>query len=307
MIPFVSNFEGVADYLDTLLGCLEDHLQRQGTMIKDIILALNIGSFRDPARDYAISVTQAFNAHIAAIGFAYAPVLPPVDGVSAVPFDIIDAERAESEKAATEAVARFEEAARLAAVSAESRVVETTVSGATNVLGSIARSFDLSIVGQAEPNSIRANLMVEGALFDSGRPVLVVPYIQRAGLKLDRVMACWDGSRTAARAINDAMPFLTRAKAVDVVTVSGKKGNTGEIQGADIAQHLARHGLNVELRRVVAGDVDVANAILSDAADRDTDFIVMGGYGHSRLREFVLGGATRGILASMTVPTLMSH
>ncbi len=127
------------------------------------------------------------------------------------------------------------------------------------------------------------------------------------GLKLDRVMVCWDGSRNAARAINDAMPFLSRAKAVDVVTIDTKEDKTGEIKGVDIAQHLARHGLNVELRRINAGDVDVANVILSDAADRDADFIVMGGYGHSRLREFVLGGATRGILSSMTVPTLMSH
>ena len=213
----------------------------------------------------------------------------------------------QTDKAASDAIARFEEAARLAAVSAESRLVEATVSGATNVFGSIARTFDLSVVGQAEPKSMRDDLMIEGALFDSGRPVLVVPYIQRAGLKLDRVMVCWDGSRNAARAINDAMPFLTRAKAVDVVTIGAGKDKTGEIKGADIAQHLARHGLNVELRRINAGDVDVANVILSDAADRDADFIVMGGYGHSRLREFVLGGATRGILSSMTVPTLMSH
>jgi nucleotide-binding universal stress UspA family protein len=276
-------------------------------MIKDIVLALEVGSSRDAARDYAISVAATFDAHLAAIGFDYAPVLPPVDTVSAIPSDILDAEREANRKAASDAIARFEEAARLAAVSAESRLVEASVSGATKVLGTIARTFDLSVVGQAEPKSMRDDLMIEGSLFDSGRPVLVVPYIQRAGLKLDRVMVCWDGSRNAARAINDAMPFLSRAKAVDVVTISAGKDKSGEIKGVDIAQHLARHGLNVELRRINAGDVDVANVILSDAADRDADFIVMGGYGHSRLREFVLGGATRGILSSMTVPTLMSH
>ena len=276
-------------------------------MIKDIVLALEVGSSRDAARDYAISVAATFDAHLAAIGFDYAPMLPPMDTVSALPSDILDAEREANRKAASDAIARFEEAARLAAVSAESRLVEASVSGATNVFGSIARTFDLSVVGQAEPKSMRDDLMIEGALFDSGRPVLVVPYIQRAGLKLDRVMVCWDGSRNAARAINDAMPFLSRAKAVDVVTIDAGKDRSGEIKGVDIAQHLARHGLNVELRRINAGDVDVANVILSDAADRDADFIVMGGYGHSRLREFVLGGATRGILSSMTVPTLMSH
>jgi len=276
-------------------------------MIKDIVLALEVGAARDAARDYAISVSALFNAHVAAIGFAYAPTVPPADTVSAVPFDILDAERETNRKAASDAIARFEEAARLAAVSAEARLVEASVSGATNVFGSIARTFDLSVVGQAEPKSMRDDLMIEGALFDSGRPVLVVPYIQRAGLKLDRVMVCWDGGRNAARAINDAMPFLSRAKAVDVLTITAGKDRSGEIKGVDIAQHLARHGLNVELRRINAGDVDVANVILSDAADRDADFIVMGGYGHSRLREFVLGGATRGILSSMTVPTLMSH
>ena len=276
-------------------------------MIKDIVLALEVGSPRDAARDYAISVAATFGAHIAAIGFDYAPMLPPVDTVSAVPFDILDAEREENRKAASDAIDRFEEAARLAAVSAESRLVEASMSGATNVFGTIARTFDLSVVGQAEPKSMRDNLMIEGALFDSGRPVLVVPYIQRAGLKLDRVMVCWDGSRNAARAINDAMPFLKRGTTIDVVTIGAGKDTANEIRGTDIAQHLARHRLNVELRRINAGDVDVANVILSDAADRDPGLIVMGGYGHSRLREFVLGGATRGILSSMTVPALMSH
>jgi nucleotide-binding universal stress UspA family protein len=277
-------------------------------MIKDIALALEIGSSRDAALDYAVSVAAAFEAHIAAIGFAYEPVMPPIDSVSAVPFDILDAEREESKKAAMAAITRFDEATRRATVSAETRIIEASISGATKVFGSIARSFDLSIVNQANPNSLRDDLMVEGALFDSGRPVLVVPYIQRTGLKLDRVMACWDGSRNAARAINDAMPFLTRAKAIDVTTVGGEQKHKADtIQGADIAHHLARHGLNVELRNITVGDVDVANAILSDAADRDADLIVMGGYGHSRLREFVLGGATRGILSSMTVPTLMAH
>jgi nucleotide-binding universal stress UspA family protein len=276
-------------------------------MIKDIVLALEVGTARDAARDYAISVATAFGAHIAAIGFAYEPVLPPVDTGSAVPFEMIDAMREENRQAATAAIAQFEEAARLAAVSSESRLIEASMSGATRVFGSIARSFDLSVVGQADPNSLRDDLMIEGALFDSGRPILVVPYIQRTGLKLDRIMVCWDGSRNAARAVNDAMPFLLRAKAVDVVTISTGKDRSGEIKGADIAQHLARHGLNIELRAINAGDVDVPNVILSDAADRNADFIVMGGYGHSRLREFVLGGATRGILASMTIPTLMSH
>jgi nucleotide-binding universal stress UspA family protein len=136
--------------------------------------------------------------------------------------------------------------------------------------------------------------------------VLVVPYIQAEGLKLDHVMVCWDGSRNAARAVGDAMPLLARAKAIEVLTI-GTEIKSDEIPAADIAQHLARHGLRVQVENVAAPDLDVANTILSHAADTSANFIVMGGYGHSRLREFVLGGATRGILTTMTVPTLMSH
>ena len=150
---------------------------------------------------------------------------------------------------------------------------------------------------QAEPDKVAPEeLIVEGALFGSGRPVVVVPYIQKSGLKLDRVMVCWDASRNAARAVADAMPFLARAKAIDVVIVASERPKSDEIPGADIGQHLARHGLKVEVKRIVATDTDVANTILSHAADSSADFIVMGGYGHSRLREFILGGATRGIL-----------
>lgn len=277
-------------------------------MIKDIVFALEVNSSHDAARDYAISVAAAFDAHLTAIGFAYAPVLPPMDAVSAVPSDILDLERETNRRAALDAIAGFEEAVRLATVSAESRLIEATLGGAPAVFGTIARAFDLSVVNQTDPDSNRDNdLLIEAALFDSGRPVLVVPYIQRSGLKLDRVMVCWDGGRNATRALNDAMPLLTRAKAVEVVTVTSEKDKTDHIKGFDIAQHLARHGCKVEVRQIPVGDVDVANLILSEAADREADLIVMGAYGHSRLREFILGGATRGMLASMTVSTLMSH
>jgi nucleotide-binding universal stress UspA family protein len=174
--------------------------------------------------------------------------------------------------------------------------------------GRIARRFDLAVVGQAEPktNAVEG-IIVEAALFDSGRPVIIVPYIQKAPLKLDRVMVCWDGGRVAARAIGDAVPLLQRAGHVEVVIVANELGKQDQIEGADVGAHLARHGLNVEVKRILLGDIDVADALLSHAADEGVDFIVMGGYGHSRLREFVLGGITRSFMESMTVPVLMSH
>ena len=103
------------------------------------------------------------------------------------------------------------------------------------------------------------------------------------------------------------MPLLERAKSVDVTIVTDDKGKSDELPGADVAQHLARHGLTVDVKRIVAGDADVASTLLSQAADTSADLIVMGAYGHSRLREFILGGATQGMLAAMTAPVLMSH
>lgn len=119
-------------------------------------------------------------------------------------------------------------------------------------------------------------------------------------------MICWDGSRSAARAVGDAMPFLQLARSVEVVTIEARE-RRNDLAGAKIAEHLARHGMNVELKPIVAPGGDIAETILSHVADASIDMVVMGGYGHSRLREFVLGGATEGMLRSMTVPTLMAH
>jgi nucleotide-binding universal stress UspA family protein len=167
----------------------------------------------------------------------------------------------------------------------QSHVLSASLADAADTFSKLARRIDLSVVGQSEPERTARNMIIEAALFDSGRPVLVVPYIQREGFKLDCVMACWDGSRSAARAVGDALPLLGRAKKVEIVLVSGAAPKSDEIPGADIAHDLARHGITVELERIVSAEVDVSNVILSHAADIGTDFLVMGGYGHSRLRE----------------------
>jgi nucleotide-binding universal stress UspA family protein len=278
-------------------------------MIKDIAFHLSTRTSDTATVDYAVSVAAAFEAHLAGIAFALDPFIPPAMGIGdTVPADWIDEQREESETAASAAIARFEEVARRNAISAESRRLDASLAGAAQMFGRIARRFDLSIVRQAEPGKAPLeDLIIEAALFEAGRPVLVVPYIQKGTLALDRVMVCWDGGRNAARAVGDAMPFLRRAKAVEVVIVQGDAGKSDEIAGADIGEHLARHDLEVEVKRIVAKDGGVMDTILSHAADVGTDFLVMGGYGHSRLREFILGGVTRGILATMTVPVLMSH
>jgi nucleotide-binding universal stress UspA family protein len=171
------------------------------------------------------------------------------------------------------------------------------------LFGRIARRFDLAVISQDEPDKAQSEeLVVEGALFESGRPLVMVPYIHKSGLKLERVMVCWDGSRPAARAVADAMPLLGRARKVDDVVVAPAK--IDEMPGADVAEHLARH---VTVERIARANLDVNDALFNFAADSGADLVVMGGYRHSRMREFVLGGTTRAMLTSMTVPTLMSH
>jgi len=276
-------------------------------MVKDLVVNLGLGKGRDVAAEYAISIAEAFDAHACAVSFAYEPLVPP-SVMGGIPADVIDAQWAASEDAANAAIASFEAAAKRAGIAAEHRRLTASLGGAGDLFGRLARRFDLAVTAQAEPKSSAAHaLIIEGVLFGSGRPVVVVPYIQRGGLKLDRVMICWDGSRPAARAIADAMPFLARSAAIDVVIVESGREKSDEIAGVDMGEHLARHGLKVDVKRIVSTDVDVPNTILSQAADSGADFIVMGGFGHSRLREFVLGGATQGILGAMTVPTLMSH
>ena len=276
-------------------------------MIKDIVANLSVGPARDVATDFAASVASTFDAHLTGVAFNYDPIIP-IGDMYGFPSDVLESQRIENEKAAKAAVAKLDDAARRAGVSARARVTGAPVTSAPNLFAQIARRFDLSVVGQPEPDKPALDrLIVEAALFDSGRPVLVVPYIQRAGLKLDRVMVCWDGSRSAARAAADAMPFIVRAKAAEIVIVATESAKSDEMPGADIAHHLARHGAKAEIDRIVSTEVDVASTILSHAADSSADLLVMGGYGHSRLREFILGGATRGILGAMTVPTLMSH
>lgn len=276
-------------------------------MLKDILVNLTPGRTKDPAADYAISLASAFGSHLTGVAFALEPAIP-ASAMGGVAGDVIDRAIAESEQHAQDAIARFETTANKQGLLYETQRITALLADAAKRFGQIARHFDLSVVMQPDPDSnTGSDLFVEAALFGSGRPVLIVPYIQREPVKLDRIVCCWDGSKTAARAIGDALPLLARAKAVEILIVTGPGEARREEVGADMATHLARHNLNVTLQRIASANIETGNAILSYAADRAADFIVMGGYGHSRWREFLLGGVTRQLLSSMTLPTLMSH
>jgi nucleotide-binding universal stress UspA family protein len=285
---------------------LETLVALEGTMIKDLLVNIAVGIENDATLEYALALARTFEAHAAGVAFAYEAV-PPAMLMDDVPLTWIEEFRRDALKAAETAVARFNAAAGRAGIAVEARAMSASFDGTADAFSRIARRFDLSVVRQAEPERAGpTDLIVEAALFSTGRPVVIVPYIQKDSVKLDRIMLAWDGGRPAARAASDAMPFLKRAKVVEVVMVA-EHGKSDEAPGADIAQHLARHGLTVEVKQIVAPQAKPADVLLSHAADSGADFLVMGGFGHSRLREFVLGGVTRSLLSAMTVPTLMSH
>lgn len=274
-------------------------------MIRDILVNLATRTKKDHARDYALSLAEKFDAHVTGTAFAYEPIIPVMTSIEGLPVEYIDEERAANEKAAQAAKEKFLQASSSGRHDAYSPSV--TVSGAARFFARMGRNHDISVVEQADEETTQYNPIIEAALFDSGRPVFVVPYIHDKAAKFDTALIGWDGSKPAARALADALPFLRKAKRIHVITVAEAKKITEEVPGAEIAEHLARHGLAVQTKRIDVEDVDIANTILSHAADIDADFLVMGAYGHTRLREFVFGGVTAQILRMMTVPTLMSH
>jgi nucleotide-binding universal stress UspA family protein len=210
---------------------------------------------------------------------------------------------------AEEARLAFERAARLRGLSSEWRAVAEGPE-ADAVLH--ARCADLTILGQRNPDDEAMEMYrpsPERVMLASGRPILMVPYAGHFPTLGERVLIAWNAGREAARAVADAMPLLTAAAEVHVLAVDAQPGpdGSGEVPGADIALHLARHGVEARVERTQSAGVPIGELLLSRAADLAADLLVMGAYGHSRARELLLGGATRSVLAAMTIPVLMSH
>ena len=276
-------------------------------MIRDILVTLPTGDAPSFALNYAVTVARTFDAHLTGVTFVQdlAGAGALFDSATAI---VLDDYRREVEAAAEAAKVRFEETWRREGLSAESMVLNAGTVSLPELLARTARRFDLTILPQADPEDGRSGeVMIEAALLGSGRPILIVPYFQEGGVKFDRILVCWDGSHNAARAIADAMPFLTRAKQVEVVTVATDGKADDSMAGLYIAQHLSRHGVIVEVRNIVAHGQDVSLRIRSHAAQQSADLIVMGGYGHSRLNEIIWGGATKTVIGRPPCWVMMSR
>ncbi|HXZ00427.1 MAG TPA: universal stress protein [Stellaceae bacterium] len=203
----------------------------------------------------------------------------------------------------------FHDRVRRDGIEGEWRLVE---GAAADTVALHARYADLAVVGQHDPDDTTLSSAAQVAastLLASGRPVLIVPYIGAIATLGQTVLVGWKSSREAARAINDALPLLRQARSVTVLAINPEQGigGDGDVPAADIALHLARHGVKAAAAHTVAAEISAGDALLNHADEIGADLIVAGGYGHARLREFVFGGVTRTLLTTMTVPVFLSH
>ena len=277
-------------------------------MLKDLLVQIPSERPVRPVIDAAISLALNHSAHLDAIsvGLESTNIGLAVDGAAAVAA-VFDVERERALARANAALEVFESEARNAGIAYGRQAFTAVPVDAFTMLGAMARLYDLSIVMQSDPDYTTSDNMVpKEMLFQAGGPVLFIPYTHKGPLNPRHVGIAWDGSRLAARALRDAAPFIAKADAVTVVSVN-EAGMPVETSVENLTTHLARRGIKPRIESLSADASDVQPAILSVAADAGIDLIIMGGYGHSRLQERILGGVTRGMLESMTVPTVMSH
>lgn len=277
--------------------------------LKDMLVIVD-----DPAASatriaVAADLARRHDAHLTGLCVVGGPFLP-AHVAAEMPISLLQAERRARLDRAEDARAAFDE--RMRAHGLEDRSEWRMVEGDPGTLAAIhGRYADLIVVGQTDPDrdGDLPGATPDDLLFSAGRPILVVPHSgQFVGVGA-RVVVAWNGGREAARAVGDALPFLERAERVILMAVNPEPGaaGLGDEPCADIARHLSHHGCRVEATHVITPELDPGAAILNTVTDESCDLVVMGAYGHSRLRELVLGGMTRYMLHHMTVPVLMSH
>jgi nucleotide-binding universal stress UspA family protein len=277
--------------------------------IKDILLTLRSypESTKASVIEHAVAIAAALDSHIAAVACEIHLEIPSgLVSTSLLNVPALIAEEAhKSQTNVRNLLTAFEATAGRQGVGFES-IRERCLSGeAPDMFVEYARLRDLTIVPIAEGHEQWCS---EAIIFGSGKPTLVLPEGPSApSFQLKTVLVAWDFSRAAARAVADAIPLLERAKHVRVVTVMGEKPIDSKHSAEELAKNLARHGLEVGLDRIESKGRTIGETIAAHAKSCDADMLVMGAYGHSRFREFILGGATRSLLAKPPLPILFSH
>jgi nucleotide-binding universal stress UspA family protein len=274
---------------------------------RDILVALT--SYPEPTPvsvvEEAVSVASLLGAHIAALSCEIHVEVPGhfISGAVVGLSGIIAEEVGKSRRNAQDLLAAFEAAAAKAGVSCESVLEKCKAVEVPELLVEYARLRDLTIMPESNDR-----WYAEAVMFGSGRPTLILPQKPRSRpLELGTVAVAWDFSRAAARAVSDARPLLEKAKKVRVVTALNEKRLDQKHSAEELSKNLARHGIDVVLDRVDAKGRPIGAVLEAYTASHAADLLVMGAYGHSRLREFILGGATNSLLSKPPLPILFSH
>jgi nucleotide-binding universal stress UspA family protein len=280
--------------------------KRSGTgPFRDVLAHVPLDESAEGVIGLAVSMARRFEAHVDGI-----VVIESLDdqrspvGIGAIALQAA-ATFESTMRAAAETLHKFETAADQAALSHGKRVIAEKADLIDRTLLRVSRLYDLSIIVQPRWSlTTEHDAAPKAMLFDSGRPVILVPYRYRGDSDLGRIAICWDGGRYAARAVHDAMPLLESARTIDIIAVN--ESNSAETNSEALAIHLSRRQLTSTVRRLSSQAFNIHETILSLIAETGSNLVVMGGYGHSKAGRFVLGEVTRDVIENMTVPTFMS-
>ncbi len=263
----------------------------------------------DPSRSaaaYALGLASAFEAHLEALVFELDVTTPR----SAYGRQIVAEERTRIRRR-NEDVGLVADALRAAAqeqgVDAAILTDRSHIHSASEIAVDHARLADIVVAGVCGEGLLNERMVAEALIFQSGRPVIIVPVDHETGFRAERILAAWDFSKVAARALSDALPLLRRASEVTLVCFGDDKDFAPSLSPDEVVAALRRRDVEAGFRQVERGSRDIGAAINAAAAEVEADLVVMGGFGHSRFRDFVLGGATRTILSAPKLPSLISH
>jgi nucleotide-binding universal stress UspA family protein len=278
---------------------------------KDLLVHIDASAASEHRVKAALALAKRQGASVTGVALALESTIQTYVGID-FPAGLSQQQQEIVRQSADVAIKAFESAARDAGVKCTSHLIACGATKAPAQLSFYARHADITFMGQPkfdEPGASFQEALLEGVLFASGRPVYIVPYIGRFQVDARKAVIAWDGGKKAVRAVNDAIPLLEgRGGEVIVLVINAelRKGAHGDRPGEDIAAHIARHGLKVRVERQTIKEVSTDAAILNYLSDASADLLIMGAYGHSRLRERAFGGITNEILQQMTTPVLMS-
>lgn len=278
---------------------------------QDLLVYLDDSKACGERIEAAIALAKRQDAGLTGVALALKSTISTYIGID-IPASLTDAQQEIVRKAAESAVAKFEAACKEAGVRYTSKIDVCSATKAPGRLAFHARHADMSFVGQPSPDEPGVSFqesLLEGVLFASGRPLYIVPYVGRPHMKIRKAVIAWDGGKKAVRAVNDAIPLLKgRSEAIVlVINPETRQGAHGDKPGQDIADHLERHGIKTVVDTLNMPDASPDTLVLNYLADSGADLLIMGAYGHSRLRERAFGGVTNTILHQMTTPVLMSE